>query len=107
MAHRPYAALEMLVIPLQTIVEILRIAVFSRRQDRTQSGRVALGLVAGDPGGHHVSRGERSLEERLRGSGAAMRAQKDIDVLAVLVDGAEQVAVPPANLEERLVHSPL
>ena len=93
-------------VPLEPVVQVLGRPVLGLGQDGAQRRRVALGLVARDAGGRHTGRGDGALEEGPRGRRVAVIAQVDVDDLAVLVDGAEDVPPAPADLEQRLVHPP-
>src|ERR1700761_2971649 len=97
-AHRTVAAFDAAMILLQSVIEILVVAMphtFAQgRPDRPWIAVVAIrGDAVGCDAGDHLGR----LEERLRGGHVAMLAERHVDQRARAIDGAVEITPLPVD----------
>jgi len=104
--HWPDPPLQMLVLSFQTNVQIVRRAVLHVRQDGTQGRRIAFRLTRRHPVWVHRTCFDCALEEGLGRRPVTPLAEVEIDDLAMLVDGAEEVVPVLRELDGGLVHAP-
>jgi hypothetical protein len=105
-SHRSKAGLETPVIGLERIVRVGFCVVEGRREQLTQDARVDPVPVGGDLGGRYPSAADPLGEEPTCGLSVPPRREEDVDDLAELVDGPEQVAPGPPDFQVRLIDMP-
>ncbi len=98
-AHRSDAPFQMLVVPFDPIVQVLRRAMLHIGQERTERLRITLGFVGRDPGRRYATSVDRLLKERVRRCGIPALTEIDVNDLPVFIDRPIQVAPASTDLE--------
>src|SRR5580692_2051905 len=106
-AHRAVAAFNTAMILLQSVVEILAVAMPNTcAQHRPDRAGITVMPVRGDPIGRDAGDQLGRLEERLRGGHVAVLAEHHIDQRPRAIDGTVEITPMPVNLDVGLVDVP-
>src|SRR3984957_9952518 len=91
-AHRAVAAFNTAMILLQSVVEILAVAMPNTgAQDRPDRAGITVMPIRGDPIGRDAGDHRGRLEERLRGGHVAVLAEQHVDQRARAIDGTIEI----------------
>ena len=102
-AHRAVAAFNTAMILLQSVVEILAVAMPNTgAQDRPDRAGITVMPIRGDPIGRDAGDHLGRLEECLRGGHVAVLAEHHVDQRAGAIDGTIEVTPLPVDLDSWL-----
>jgi hypothetical protein len=105
-AHRSKPSLQASVVGLQRVVRMDLGVMEGRRQQLSERARIDSVPIGNDLDGRDPGPIDRSLEEVAGCFGVPARWEEDVDDLAELVDGPEQVAPRPSDLQVGLIDMP-
>jgi hypothetical protein len=106
-AHRTAVAFDAAMILLQSIVEILGVAMlYTCTQDRPDRTRITVVLIHGGTSGRGAGGHPGRLEERLRGRHVAVLAEHHVDQRTGAIDATVEIAPMPGDLDVGLIDVP-